>query len=331
MQVQRVLTRSTATEVLGAMSWAYRRVTGVVPPTFYSILLPTAQSALETSSWRAMWNWNAGNVTTADGVKDSWISLTDIASSTSGLKFKAYKDLGAGCEDMLRFLAKHNILQLATNGDIGAYVNGLAAAWYAGKPGAPGSADYGAYASTMMGLANQFKSTIPTPYGRNLSIAASLGIGAAVVTVIGAAVYYFAPDAIGGLLTAREAREDAEPNPVEVLEDDETGEDAYEDVGTYESRDTADGIAEGLAAASEPTEVQSLLFARPSWTGKRVRMWIERHKRFRLGKMVETKDYIRVRQVDPSKFDDESFRTIPFGSKGIKAIIGKRVSEAYAS
>ena len=41
-------------------------------------------------------------------------------------------------------------------------------------------------------------------------------------------------------------------------------------------------------------------------------------------KLRETNTYLRYRQVDPSKFDDKSFRTVTLSpSKGIKAIVGK--------
>jgi len=71
---------------------------------------------------------------------------------------------------------------------------------------------------------------------------------------------------------------------------------------------------------SRPTEVQSILFDRETWTVSRAQEWLARHDR-KIPKVDTTRDYLRFRQAPPSQFESGTFRTIPFGRKGIKAVI----------
>jgi hypothetical protein len=65
------------------------------------------------------------------------------------------------------------------------------------------------------------------------------------------------------------------------------------------------------------SEVQSLLFARPTWTTRSARAWAKK-KGYRSDSVDVTDNYVRLRQFDPT--DDLQKRTITFG-RGIKAII----------
>jgi hypothetical protein len=72
---------------------------------------------------------------------------------------------------------------------------------------------------------------------------------------------------------------------------------------------------------SRPTEVQTILFDRETWTVSRAQEWLARHDR-KIPKVDTTRDYLRFRQAPPSQFESGTFRTIPFGRQGIKAVIG---------
>jgi hypothetical protein len=71
----------------------------------------------------------------------------------------------------------------------------------------------------------------------------------------------------------------------------------------------------------QSTTVQSLLFPRGEFDARSARSWARKHG-YRASKTHTTGDYVRVRQHPPDDFVQSSFRTIPFGSGGIKAVIG---------
>jgi hypothetical protein len=73
-------------------------------------------------------------------------------------------------------------------------------------------------------------------------------------------------------------------------------------------------------AFSRPTAVQTILFDRQTWTVSAAKGWLRRHDR-KIPKVDTTKDYLRFRQAPPSQFESGTFRTIPFGRQGIKAVI----------
>jgi hypothetical protein len=68
------------------------------------------------------------------------------------------------------------------------------------------------------------------------------------------------------------------------------------------------------------TQVQTLIFDREKFTRTRSKAWAKKHE-FKFGKIDETEDYFRIRQQNPDKMDENSFRTIEFG-EGITAVIG---------
>lgn len=69
------------------------------------------------------------------------------------------------------------------------------------------------------------------------------------------------------------------------------------------------------------TEVQSIIFDRQSWDLSDAKSWLRRHDR-KIPDADITRDYYRFRQSPPSQFEPGTFRTIPFGRSGIKAVIG---------
>lgn len=68
------------------------------------------------------------------------------------------------------------------------------------------------------------------------------------------------------------------------------------------------------------TEVQSLLFDKSRWTITRARAWLKKHG-YKLPKADGKGEYHRFRQRPPFQFKAGTFRTIPFGRGGIKAIV----------
>ena len=314
-QVAKRQTPATPAVVLGAMAYAYKKVTGQLPPNFYSILLPTAQSALETSKWRAMWNYNAGNVATAHPETDDWMDLG------VGLRFKAYKNLGDGCVDMMKWLAQHNCLAAAASGDAGAFTQALAVGCYAGCVGQPGAVDYSKYAAGIYDLAKEFSSVTPTPYGPGLGWLASFGLGLGIVSAAGVAAYAISPRTVTGLLgAASESDESDEENPAGFDVEDADESDEEEDADEEEESSSKSSSPE-----RDPSTVQTILFPRAiGWNKSKAKAWVHNHPPFHFGKVDVTPKYIRVRQSDPAKFQKDSFRTISFGHSGIKAVIGRR-------
>jgi hypothetical protein len=71
----------------------------------------------------------------------------------------------------------------------------------------------------------------------------------------------------------------------------------------------------------QATTVQSLLFPRSSFDARSAKSWARSHG-YRASKTHVIGGYVRVRQHPPGEFVRSSFRTIPFGSGGIKAVIG---------
>jgi len=73
------------------------------------------------------------------------------------------------------------------------------------------------------------------------------------------------------------------------------------------------------------TVVQTLIFSKDVFkSAEEAKSWASKHG-FNSGKVDETSDSFRLRQVDPSEFQQNTFRTIAFkGTKGIKAVVGKK-------
>ena len=107
------------------------------------------------------------------------------------------------------------------------------------------------------------------------------------------------------------------------LESDEESADEPDHEGDERAEEESEEDRKHIAEVS-PSHVQTLLFRREDgWTKTKARTWVRSHPAYHFGKVDETANYIRVRQMDPVKFEPKSFRTITFG-KGIKAVIGRR-------
>ena len=73
-----------------------------------------------------------------------------------------------------------------------------------------------------------------------------------------------------------------------------------------------------------PTTVQSILFDKSKWNLRTSKAWLKKHEK-EVPIVDETENYLRYRQIDPTEFKKDSFRTISFGHKrnGILAVIGE--------
>lgn len=163
--------------VAGAMVWAYERVTGHRPPARTSWLYPLAQSAIETAHWTAMFNNNAGNVTTANPNQEAW-----MYEPGNQLKFRSYATLGDGCVSMLKWLEAHGTLTHADAGDIPGYLASLKAGCYAGC-----GVDY----PDISGYVTQYQHVHPSVYW-NLPPWGTFALAAGVLISTGAIAYYIA-------------------------------------------------------------------------------------------------------------------------------------------
>ena len=71
---------------------------------------------------------------------------------------------------------------------------------------------------------------------------------------------------------------------------------------------------------SIPSSIQTLIFARRSFTLSGAMRWARKHG-FRASKVDSTENYYRLRQQDPGRFSD--FRTIELAD-GVRAIVGPK-------
>jgi len=81
-------------------------------------------------------------------------------------------------------------------------------------------------------------------------------------------------------------------------------------------------IREVLNEEQQSTTVQSLIFGKSKFsTATEAKKWAKDHD-FRNDKVDETESSFRLRQREPSDFEEKSFRTIEL-KDGVKAVIGK--------
>jgi len=96
-QVEAVRTAISADQakkyLSAAFTAAFKRT-----PSKYEIAMLLAQSALETRDWKAMWNWNFGNVNTSQ--KYPWFDLRD------GHKYRAFTSPEQGALYFILFLKR---------------------------------------------------------------------------------------------------------------------------------------------------------------------------------------------------------------------------------
>ena len=160
MQVEAVLTKSDAPTVAGAIASSYGRIVGHAPPSRSSIILPLAQSALETDHWRAMWNYNAGNVTSGSPATEEWLRIPTTGAAGK-LRFRAYRTLREGTDALVDWLHHHGAIAAADAGDVVGFVGALQKSGYAGSD----PKVYGPYRDTLGKLAKEFADVEPRDDG----------------------------------------------------------------------------------------------------------------------------------------------------------------------
>lgn len=85
-------------------------------------------------------------------------------------------------------------------------------------------------------------------------------------------------------------------------------------------------FAKGGKICPVGTEIQTLIFEKPTWDIPFAKHWAEKHD-FMYGIVDEKPNSIRIRQRDPSYFVEDSFRTIDI-TDGVKAVIGCPIETA---
>lgn len=114
----------------GAIRAAFCEVFGAAPSPNQLRLL-TAHSDLETDGWRAMHNFNFGNVITGGVDRDHFLQLVpefvDGAWVRVNQKFRSYSRASEGAADWLRQLERNwpEALDVAKTGNAGAYASAL--------------------------------------------------------------------------------------------------------------------------------------------------------------------------------------------------------------
>lgn len=157
-----------------------------------AVAIVAGQSALETANWSAMWNWNAGNLTTNGG--------TYVLQGKLSLHFQAFDSMQDGAAAMVAWLSTRGALPYALQGDLQGYVQALAKGCYLGCIGqvaqqSDGSSravtqgDYDTYRAGIQGRITQLGLlSIPLP-AAGMSFGTALAAGAAIVAVGGAFAY----------------------------------------------------------------------------------------------------------------------------------------------
>lgn len=141
-----VKTPARPDEMMDAIADAYEAVCGGEIPSRLLLAL-TAQSALETGRWAAMWNNNPGNIRGSGDAGWTSFEAGEIIDGKSVVlppgvdnKFAAYGDRLAGARGFVSFLctASHppapnrfqGAIDAAMKGDLEGYVHGLKAGGY---------------------------------------------------------------------------------------------------------------------------------------------------------------------------------------------------------
>jgi hypothetical protein len=137
---------SDAPTVAGALFWAYQQIKGSEAPARV-VLWALALSANETASWKSLYNYNLGNVTTG-GTLD-WYTNPKV---TAPLKFVSYASLGDGAVGMLKAMDAGGMLSAAAAGDMDAFRAGQAR--YQGTSNPP----------ELSGLIAAYQSVVPAPW-----------------------------------------------------------------------------------------------------------------------------------------------------------------------
>jgi hypothetical protein len=72
-------------------------------------------------------------------------------------------------------------------------------------------------------------------------------------------------------------------------------------------------------------KMQNIMFEKKKWKNKAIQKWLKMHKLIPIKSPDITKNFIRIRLIEPYKFTQSTFRIISFGNSdiGIKSVVGK--------
>lgn len=142
-----------------------------------------ALSNQETGSAANMWNWNVGNITTADTSLNYWSPTTGKAK---GLKFRAYESLDDGARDFVRFLHRRSRLwDTLGTGDVSQFARQIRDSFY--NP----DLDIDAAAPVLLTLAKQALPRFASlPAGATLTLSGSSGGGWGGLIILGLFMYF---------------------------------------------------------------------------------------------------------------------------------------------
>jgi len=82
----------------------------------------------ETGNGHNLWNYNVGNITTADQSLDYWMTEKGAAK---GLRFRAYESFDDGVRDFIRFVhGRSKLWDSTTTGDVGQFTSAIRSSGY---------------------------------------------------------------------------------------------------------------------------------------------------------------------------------------------------------
>lgn len=144
--------------------------------TAAALLLALANQ--ETGSASNMWNWNVGNITTADTTLDYW---SPSKGKARGLKFRSYETLDDGARDFVRFVHRRSRLwDTLGTGDVSQFARQIRDSLY--NP----DLDIDEAAPVLLTLAKQALPRFASlPVGASLTLSGGSGGAGAVLVVLG--------------------------------------------------------------------------------------------------------------------------------------------------
>lgn len=137
----------------------------------------------ETGSASNMWNWNVGNITTADTSLDYW---SPSKGKAKGLKFRAYESLDDGARDYVRFVHRRSKLwDTLGTGDVSQFARQIRDSFY--NP----DLDIDGAAPVLLSLAKQALPRFASlPAGAPLTLSGSSSGGWGGLIVLGLFLYF---------------------------------------------------------------------------------------------------------------------------------------------
>lgn len=195
-QLEPVRTPATAQQVYSALKNQWGSSVGGTP-NHQALVMMTAQSALETGSWKSCWNWNVGNLSGKGG------DYVIIRAYTGVYRpYRAFPSLDAGVSAYLGLLTARyaSAIQAALNGDLTGFAAALKAhGYYEEDESAYLAAMQPRYAALTNSLANfDGGSPEPVPVPEVPFVATASPVQAVVIALaggiaLGTAAHYLLP------------------------------------------------------------------------------------------------------------------------------------------